>query len=105
MSYRDTYEAWLASPALSAGEKAELESIRNDDKEIESRFFDQLAAGTAGLRNLIYRRRGSWVRHAACRLWQLSSVSRWRLRPSMPDPTSFPSAAYTRHDFFLHYTG
>ena len=50
MSYRDTYEAWLASPALSAGEKAELEAIRNDDKEIESRFFDQLSFGTAGLR-------------------------------------------------------
>ena len=28
MSYQDTYEAWLNSPALSAQEKAELESIR-----------------------------------------------------------------------------
>ena len=26
MSYRDTYEAWLASPALSNQEKAELET-------------------------------------------------------------------------------
>jgi len=50
MSYRDTYEAWLASPALSAGEKAELEAIRNDDQEIESRFFAPLDFGTAGLR-------------------------------------------------------
>ena len=39
MSYRDTYEAWLASPALTAEEKAELEAIQNDEKEIESRFF------------------------------------------------------------------
>lgn len=38
MSYRDTYQAWLASPALSQAEKAELEAIQNDDKEIESRF-------------------------------------------------------------------
>ena len=30
MSYLDTYKAWLASPALSAEEKAELESIKND---------------------------------------------------------------------------
>ena len=68
MSYRDTYEAWLASPALSAGEKAELESIRNDDKEIESRFFDQLAFGTAGLRGTmgvgLYRMNVHVIRHA-----------------------------------------
>ena len=40
-------------PALSADEKAELEAIRNDDKEIESRFFDQLSFGTAGLRGIM----------------------------------------------------
>lgn len=40
MSYQDTYEAWLNSRPLSAQEKAELESIRTDEKEKESRFFD-----------------------------------------------------------------
>ncbi len=50
MSYRDTYEKWLNSPALSAEEKAELQSIANDEKEIESRFFAPLDFGTAGLR-------------------------------------------------------
>ena len=50
MSYQDRYQEWLHSPALSAAEKAELESIQNDPKEIESRFFDQLSVGTAGLR-------------------------------------------------------
>ena len=50
MSYRENYEKWLNSPALSADEKAELEAIKNDEKEIESRFFDQLSFGTAGLR-------------------------------------------------------
>ncbi len=68
MSYRDTYEAWLASPALSEAEKAELEAIRNDDKEIESRFFDQLAFGTAGLRGTmgvgLYRMNVHVIRHA-----------------------------------------
>ena len=68
MSYRDTYEAWLASPALNAEEKAELEAIRNDDKEIESRFFDQLAFGTAGLRGTmgvgLYRMNVHVIRHA-----------------------------------------
>ena len=50
MSYRDTYEKWLHSPALSSEEKAELESISGDEKEIESRFFAPLEFGTAGLR-------------------------------------------------------
>ena len=50
MSYRDTYEQWLNSPALSEAEKAELKSIAGDEKEIESRFFAPLDFGTAGLR-------------------------------------------------------
>ena len=68
MSYRDTYEKWLHSPALSAAEKAELESIQNDPKEIESRFFDQLSFGTAGLRGTmrvgLYRMNVHVIRHA-----------------------------------------
>ena len=68
MSYRDTYQAWLASPALSQAEKAELEAIQNDDKEIESRFFSQLEFGTAGLRGTmgtgLYRMNVHVIRHA-----------------------------------------
>ena len=50
MSYRDMYEQWLASPARSDAEKAELQAIAADEKEIESRFFAPLDFGTAGLR-------------------------------------------------------
>ena len=50
MTYQDTYQKWLDSPALSAGEKAELKAISGDDKEIESCFFAPLEFGTAGLR-------------------------------------------------------
>ena len=50
MDYMKEYEKWLTSPALSPAEHEELEAIRNDPKEIESRFYDQLAFGTAGLR-------------------------------------------------------
>ena len=50
MSYRERYEQWLNSPALSQEEKAELQSIAKDEKEIESRFFAPLEFGTAGLR-------------------------------------------------------
>ena len=50
MSYRDTYEKWLHSSALSPEEKAELEGIANAEKEIESRFLAPLGFGTARLR-------------------------------------------------------
>jgi phosphoglucomutase len=68
MSYRDTYQAWLTSSALTAEEKAELEAIQNDEKEIESRFFSQLEFGTAGLRGTMgmgtYRMNIYTVSHA-----------------------------------------
>ncbi|MCH4206767.1 MAG: phospho-sugar mutase [Solobacterium sp.] len=50
MSYQEEYQKWLNSPALSADEKAELESIKDDPKEIEARFYGPLEFGTAGLR-------------------------------------------------------
>ena len=50
MDYRQEYEKWLNSSALSAAEKAELEAIRDNPKEIESRFYGPLEFGTAGLR-------------------------------------------------------
>ena len=50
MSYMQEYEKWLASPALSEQEHAELESIRGDEKEIRERFYGPLEFGTAGLR-------------------------------------------------------
>ena len=53
MDYRKEYEKWLASPALSQEEKAELEAIRADDHEIESRFYGPLEFGTAGLRGVM----------------------------------------------------
>ncbi|MDD5964395.1 MAG: phospho-sugar mutase, partial [Oscillospiraceae bacterium] len=54
MNYRQEYERWLASPALSAEEHAELLSIANDEKEIKSRFYGPLEFGTAGLRGTMY---------------------------------------------------
>ena len=54
MDFMQEYEKWLHSPALSPAEHAELEAIRNDPKEIESRFFGPLEFGTAGLRGTMY---------------------------------------------------
>ena len=54
MDFMKEYEKWLSSPALSQDERAELEAIRSDPKEIESRFYGPLEFGTAGLRGTMY---------------------------------------------------
>ena len=68
MDYKQTYQHWLDSPALSPEERAELTAIAGNDKEIESRFFSQLEFGTAGLRGTmgvgLYRMNVHVIRHA-----------------------------------------
>ena len=54
MDFMKEYEKWLSSPALSQEERAELEAIRSDPKEIEARFYGPLEFGTAGLRGTMY---------------------------------------------------
>ena len=49
-NYKEEYQRWLDSPALSEQEWEELNGIADDEKEIESRFFAPLEFGTAGLR-------------------------------------------------------
>ena len=49
-NYKEEYQHWLDSPALSEEEWAELNAIAGDEKEIENRFFAPLEFGTAGLR-------------------------------------------------------
>ena len=53
MNYMAEYERWLASPALTADERAELEAIRGDEDAIKDRFFAPLSFGTAGLRGVL----------------------------------------------------
>ena len=50
MNYRQEYEKWVSSPAITDEERAELRAIADDDKELESRFYGPLEFGTAGLR-------------------------------------------------------
>ena len=54
MDYRKEYEKWLASPALSEDERAELKALEGNDKEIKARFYGPLEFGTAGLRGTMY---------------------------------------------------
>lgn len=53
MSYKAAYEAWLNSPYFDEDTKAELLGIKNNDKEIQERFYKNLEFGTGGLRGII----------------------------------------------------
>ena len=63
MDYRKEYEKWLASPALSEDERAELKALEGNDKEIKSRFYGPLEFGTAGLRGTMYTGLHNMNRH------------------------------------------
>ena len=53
MDPRAEYRRWLSADTLTPREREELESIREDDREIRERFFAPLEFGTAGLRGVM----------------------------------------------------
>ncbi len=53
MNFSDNYNGWLNDNRLSGEAKAELESIKDNKKEIEYRFGAELEFGTAGMRGII----------------------------------------------------
>ena len=63
MDYRQEYEKWLASPALSEAEREELRALEGNEKEIEARFYGPLEFGTAGLRGTMFTGLHNMNRH------------------------------------------
>ncbi len=53
MDFSAAYESWLNDNRLSGEAKAELESVKDNTKEIEYRFGAELEFGTAGMRGII----------------------------------------------------
>ena len=53
MGYLEEYKKWCTSDAFDKETKKELETIKDNDKEIEDRFYKELEFGTAGLRGVI----------------------------------------------------
>lgn len=53
MDYKKIYKKWLEEPCFDEQTKEELLSIKNDEKEIEDRFYKELEFGTGGLRGII----------------------------------------------------
>ena len=53
MNYKEKYDEWINNPIFDDNTKQELLSIRNNEKEIEERFYKDLEFGTGGLRGII----------------------------------------------------
>ncbi len=53
MDYRREYERWINSGKLSEKEMAELLAIKENEAEVEDRFYTPLTFGTAGLRGVL----------------------------------------------------
>ena len=53
MNYKEEYKRWCESEEFDEETKKELEAIKDDEKEIEDRFYKELEFGTAGLRGII----------------------------------------------------
>ena len=53
MTAREQYEFWCTAPYFDEQTKEELKAIEGEEKEIEDRFYKELAFGTGGLRGVI----------------------------------------------------
>ena len=53
MSYKDQYQFWLEDSYFDRATKDELLSIKDNEAEIEDRFYKDLEFGTGGLRGVI----------------------------------------------------
>lgn len=53
MSYNEEYQKWINSNFIDEDTKEELKKVRDDEKEIQDRFYKNLEFGTAGLRGVI----------------------------------------------------
>ena len=53
MKAKEAYEFWMKDSYFDEETKSELAAIREDEKEIEERFYRDLEFGTGGLRGIL----------------------------------------------------
>ena len=53
MGYREEFDFWLSDDYFDQDTKNELLAIRNDEAEVEDRFYRELEFGTGGLRGVV----------------------------------------------------
>ena len=53
MDYKSKFQFWLENDYFDEATKQELSAIKDDEKEVEDRFYKDLEFGTGGLRGVI----------------------------------------------------
>ena len=53
MDYKDKYNMWLNDSNIDINTKQELLRIKDNEKEIEERFYKDLEFGTGGMRGIV----------------------------------------------------
>lgn len=53
MNYRENYNQWIENSYYDEETKKELLAIKDNEKEIEDRFYKELEFGTGGMRGII----------------------------------------------------
>ncbi len=70
MTAIDVYNSWMNDPCIDAETKAELAAIKNNEKEIEDRFYQELEFGTAGLRGVLGAGTNRMNKYTVCKATQ-----------------------------------
>ncbi len=97
MGYFERYNKWMTDPAFDEETRKELMAIKDDEKEIEDRFYKDLEFGTGGLRGIIGAGTNRMNKYTVGRATQ--GLANYILRKNIDNPSvviAYDSRRYSR---------
>ncbi|HPM00393.1 MAG TPA: phospho-sugar mutase, partial [Bacillota bacterium] len=97
MGYYERYNKWMTDPAFDEETRKELMAIKDDEKEIEDRFYRDLEFGTGGLRGIIGAGTNRMNKYTVGRATQ--GLANYILRKNIDNPSvviAYDSRRYSR---------
>lgn len=85
MVYNERYNKWISDSAFDEETRRELMRIKDDEKEIEDRFYKDLEFGTGGLRGIIGAGTNRMNRYTVGRATQ--GLSNYIIRKNIDNPS------------------
>ena len=97
MGYYERYNKWMTDSAFDEETRKELMAIKDDEKEIEDRFYKDLEFGTGGLRGIIGAGTNRMNKYTVGRATQ--GLANYILRKNIDNPSvviAYDSRRYSR---------
>jgi len=97
MGYYERYNKWMTDSAFDEETRKELMAIKDDEKEIEDRFYRDLEFGTGGLRGIIGAGTNRMNKYTVGRATQ--GLANYILRKNIDNPSvviAYDSRRYSR---------